>query len=71
MWHFAVHMDRKYTQNWPETIIKDSKEQTCTNLDGTVPADKNISQKEFDKFSKYKDLKVTKMWKHKQIQCQW
>ena len=36
-------------------------------LDVTVPADKNISLKEFDKFTKYKDLEieVTKMWKLK------
>ena len=33
--------------------------------DVTVPADKNISLKEFQKLSKYKDLEieVTKMWK--------
>ena len=31
----------------------------------TVPADKNVSLKEFQKLSKYKDLEieVTKMWK--------
>ena len=35
--------------------------------DVTVPADKNISLKEFEKLSKYKDLEieVTKMWKLK------
>ena len=35
--------------------------------DVTVPADKNISLKEFQKLSKYKDLEieVTKMWKLK------
>ena len=36
-------------------------------LDAAVPADKNISLKEFQKLSKYKDLEieVTKMWKLK------
>ena len=36
-------------------------------LDVVVPADKNISLKEFQKLSKYKDLEieVTKMWKLK------
>ena len=35
--------------------------------DVTVPADKNISLKEFQKLSKYKDLEieVTKMWRLK------
>ena len=36
-------------------------------IDVAVPADKNISLKEFQKLSKYKDLEieVTKMWKLK------
>ena len=36
-------------------------------IDVTVPADKNISLKEFQKLSKYKDLEieVTKLWKLK------
>ena len=36
-------------------------------IDVTVPVDKNISLKEFQKLSKYKDLQieVTKMWKLK------
>ena len=36
-------------------------------IDATVPADKNISLKEFQKLSKYKDLEieVIKMWKLK------
>ena len=36
-------------------------------LDVAVPADKNVSLKEFRKLSKYKDLEieVTKMWKLK------
>ena len=36
-------------------------------LDAAVPADKNISLKEFQKLSKYKDheIDVTKMWKLK------
>ena len=36
-------------------------------LDVAAPADKNISLKEFQRFSKYKDfeIEVTKMWKLK------
>ena len=36
-------------------------------IDVTVPADKNISLKEFQKLSKYKDLEIeaAKMWKLK------
>ena len=39
----------------------------CVMIDVTVPADKIISLKEFQKLSKYKDLKIeaTEVWKLK------
>ena len=42
-------------------------------LDVTVPTDKNISLKEFDKLSKYKDLEIElkKCGSLKQRQFQW
>ena len=51
LWGFAVHTDRKIDANRPG-IIKHLKEQTCTMLDVSVPAGKNISLKGFDKISK-------------------
>ena len=43
--------------------IKNFEENTCIMIDVTVPTYKNISLKEFQKLSKYKDLEieVTKM----------
>ena len=66
-WDFTIHTDRKIDANRPDIIIKDQGEKTCIMLDVAVPADKNISLKEFQKLSKYKDLEieVTKMWKLK------
>ena len=67
LWDFTIHTDRKIDANRPDIIIKDHRETTCIMLDVAVPADKNISLKEFPKLSKYKDLEteVTKMWKLK------
>ena len=67
LWDFAVHTDRKVDVNRPDIVIKDFKERTYIMLDVTVPVDKNISLKEFDKLSKYKklEIKVTKLWRLK------
>ena len=67
IWDFNAHVDRKIDANWPNKMIRDFKEWTCTMLDVTAPADKNISLNEFDKLSKYKHLEIemTKMWKLK------
>ena len=67
LWDFTIHTDRKIYADRPDIIIKDHREKTCIMLDVAVPADKNISLKEFQKLSKYKDLKieVTKIWKLK------
>ena len=65
LWDFTIHTDRKIDANRPDIIIKDHREKRCIMLDAAVPADKNISLKEFQKLSKCKDLEieVTKMWK--------
>ena len=64
LWGFTVHTDRKIDANRPDIIIKDHREKPCIMLDVAVPADKNISVKELQKPSKYKDLEieVIKMW---------
>ena len=53
--------------NRPDIIIKNYKERTCIMMDVAIPSDQNISLKEFQKLSKYKDLAIdlTKMWKLK------
>ena len=67
LWNFTINTDRKIEANQPDITIKNSEENTYITIDVTVPADKNISLKEFQKLSKYKDLEieVTKMWKLK------
>ena len=44
--------------------MKDCKKKTCLLIDMTVPSDRNLSLKEYEKISKYKDLEIEihKMW---------
>ena len=67
LWDFSINTDRKIEANRLDITIKNFEENACIMIDVTVPADKNISLKEFQKLSKYKDLEieVTKMWKLK------
>ena len=60
-------MDRKIDANRLDIIMKNHEERTCVVMDVAVPSDQNISLKEFQKLSKYKDLEieVTKIWKLK------
>ena len=48
-------------------IIKHKQNKTCQLIDMGVSADSNISAKEFEKLSKYKNLEIeiAKMWKVK------
>ena len=64
---YTVHTNRKIDANRLDIIIKNHEERTCIMMDVAVPSDENISLKEFQKLSKYKDLEieVTKMWKLK------
>ena len=65
---FPIHTDRTIQANKPDIItMKDNKEKTCKLIDFTFPIDINISAKEFEKLSKYKDLhiEVERIWQLK------
>ena len=64
LWDFPIHTDRTIKANRPDIVIKDMKDKKCLLIDMTVPADRNIAPKEFEKISKYKDLEmeIQKMW---------
>eukprot|EP00795_Rhopilema_esculentum_P010520 gene10520-19245_t len=66
---FPVNTDRTIQANRPDIIIKDRKTRMCILIDMRVLTDRNISVKEFDKLSKYKDLEIEiqKMWNLKTI----
>jgi hypothetical protein len=54
LWNQAVHTDREVTANRTDIIIKNEKEKTCTLIDVTVPADRNVVQQEAEKKLKYR-----------------
>ena len=64
LWDFPINTDRAIQANRPDIVIKDHKSKTCLLIDMTIPTDRNISVKEFDKLSKYKDLQteIERMW---------
>ena len=69
IWDMQVHTDNEIKANKPDIIIKDHINNMCQLIDMTIPSDRNVSIKEVEKFSKYKDLEIeiSKMWKMKTI----
>jgi hypothetical protein len=67
LWDFTIHTDRTIKANRPDIIIKNKTQKTCLLIDVAIPADTNVSFKEFEKKSKYKDLEieVQRMWNMK------
>ena len=67
LWDMAVNTERHIGANRPDIIIKDKVNSNCKLIDMTVPCDKNVSIKEMEKKSKYKDLEIEiqRMWKMK------
>ena len=64
IWDFPIHTDRTVKTNGLDIIVKDYENGRCILIDMTVPSDRNIAPKEFEKLSKYKDLEIEiqKMW---------
>ena len=57
LWDFPIHTDRTIQSNKPAITIKD-KEKTYKLIGFAFSMDVNISVKEFEKLSKYKDLQT-------------
>ena len=58
LWDFTTNTDRKIEANRPDITTENFEENTGIMVDVTVPADKNISLKEFQNLSRYKDIKI-------------
>ena len=69
LWDFTMHTDGSIKANRPDIIVKDCKKKTCLLIDMTVPSDRNLSLKQYEKISGYKDLEIEiqKMWHLKAI----
>lgn len=57
IWDFTIHTDRHIKANQLNIVIKDHKRKWFL-IDLPMPSDKNISVKEPDKISKYKDIEI-------------
>lgn len=68
LWDFRLITDRIIHVNRPDIFVKNYGNKTCLMIDMVVPAGRNISAKEFEKMSRYKDLqiKIGRMWHLKQ-----
>ena len=58
LWDFHIRTDRTIQANRPVIAIKHKQNKTCQLADTSVSSDSNISAKEFEKLSKYKDLEI-------------
>ena len=62
----AIHREREreVTANRTDIIIKNMKEKTCTTIDVTIPADRNVVQKEVENNLQYKSLgiEIKRIW---------
>ncbi|XP_030751033.1 uncharacterized protein LOC115878627 [Sitophilus oryzae] len=59
--------DRTILANRPDLVFHDKKNSICLLIDVSVPDDNNISAKEVEKISKYKDIEIeiSRMWNTK------
>jgi hypothetical protein len=64
LWDMPITTDREIKANRPDIVIKDHNNKTCLLIDMTIPSDRNVGLKEFEKLSKYKDLEleIQRMW---------
>jgi hypothetical protein len=49
LWNQSAHANREVTANRSDIIIKNKKEKTCTLIDVSIPADRNVMQMEAEK----------------------
>ena len=58
LWDFPIQMDRTIQANRPDIVVKDFLNNVYYLIDMSVPSDKSVSAKTFEKLSKYKDLEI-------------
>jgi hypothetical protein len=57
LWNQAVQTDKEVTANWPDIIIKNKKEKSCTMKDVAIPTDRYIVQKEVENGTKIQEFR--------------
>ena len=56
--NMPISDDRALNHNRPDIIIKDHTTEHCTLIDITIPSDRNVSMKEFEKLNEHKDMEI-------------
>jgi hypothetical protein len=49
LWNQGIQTDREVLASRPDVIIKNMKDKICLLIDVTIPSDRNVIQKEFEK----------------------
>jgi hypothetical protein len=64
MGYASTDTDKTIAANRPDIIVKDKVPRNCFMVDVSIPSERNVSIKQVDKMSKYKDLEIeiTNMW---------
>eukprot|EP00112_Aurelia_sp_Birch-Aquarium-sp1_P003300 Seg1367.7 transcript_id=Seg1367.7/GoldUCD/mRNA.D3Y31 product="Retrovirus-related Pol polyprotein from type-1 retrotransposable element R2" pseudo=true protein_id=Seg1367.7/GoldUCD/D3Y31 len=64
LWDFSMQTDRVIEHRRPDIVIVDWKEKECAIIDVASHGDQNIEDKEWEKISKYSELKleVMRLW---------
>ena len=65
LWDFSLQSDTTIKENRLGIItIKDEIDIKCKSISMSIPSDKNILAREFEKLSKYKELEIEteKLW---------
>lgn len=64
MWDHNVRTDRTISANRPDIVLHNRAKRVCLLIDIAIPDDRNITVKEAEKITKYKDLQieVQRMW---------
>ena len=57
-WDFAIQTNRKIKITRPDIMVRNYKRKICLLINMSVPKDKNISVKEYNKISKFEDLEI-------------
>ena len=53
-----THTDREIKANRPDIIVKDKEQKQCYSINMTAPPERNVSTKEVEKLSKYKNMEI-------------
>ena len=64
LWDFSIQTDRVIEHRRPDIVIVDWEEKECRIIDVDIPADQNIADKEWEKITKYSELKleIMRLW---------